>query len=187
MHLGAQFLADPQDPRLEYVVHHANGTRATGYRDTIRAREMLAWSRWQLGWLDTSQIRCIIEPEATVSLSPIATPGDGIAMAAIPVSDREVIVIESRRQIGYDAGWDHRWASGARTTYPALAAEGLLIYTVDASRRSGRLPSRLAGYTGNAYPILTEGQSVTVGGYTITLKSATATEHIVAVTKAAES
>ena len=31
-------------------------------------REMLAWSRWQLGWLEPAQIRCIVEPSATVTL-----------------------------------------------------------------------------------------------------------------------
>ena len=36
-----------------------NGTPAVSHTPNINAREMLAWSRWQLGWLDESQVRCI--------------------------------------------------------------------------------------------------------------------------------
>ena len=64
---------------------------------------MLAWSRWQLGWLDPTQIRCIVEPSATVTLTAIDQPGDGVAMIAVPVGETEVIVIESRRDRGFDS------------------------------------------------------------------------------------
>ena len=33
-----------------------------------RAPEMLAWSRWQLGWLDDTQIECVTGDEASVTL-----------------------------------------------------------------------------------------------------------------------
>ena len=66
--------------------------------------EMLAWSRWQLGWLEPAQIRCIVEPSATVTLTAIDQPGDGVAMIAVPVGETEVIVIESRRDRGFDRG-----------------------------------------------------------------------------------
>ena len=141
-----------------------------GYREAI---EMLAWSRWQLGWLDEAQIRCIEEPIATVTLSPVADPGDGIAMAAVPLSDTEVIVIESRRSLGYDSG--------------ALLDEGVLVYTVDAMISSGLLPMKLAGDPGNAhfddYPLLRVGESVTVRGYTITVDTDDGNTHTVTVTR----
>ncbi|MXY10155.1 MAG: hypothetical protein F4Z00_07995 [Acidimicrobiaceae bacterium] len=141
-----------------------------GYREAI---EMLAWSRWQLGWLDEAQIRCIEEPIATVTLSPVADPGDGIAMAAVPLSDTEVIVIESRRSLGYDSG--------------ALLDEGVLVYTVDAMISSGLLPMKLAGDPGNAhfddYPLLKVGESVTVRGYTITVDTDDGNTHTVTVTR----
>ena len=35
------------------------------------ADEMLAWSRWQLEWLDPSQVHCVTENESTVH------PGSG--------------------------------------------------------------------------------------------------------------
>ena len=58
-------------------------------------------------------------------------------MVAIPVSESEVIVVENRRKIGYDKGEEHAASNGAQTTLPALATEGVLVYTVDATRGSG--------------------------------------------------
>ena len=142
-----------------------------GYRE---ATEMLAWSRWQLGWLADPQVECVASLPTTVRLSSVARPGDGIAMAAVPLSDTEVIVIESRRNTGYDSG-------------SALLAEGVLVYTVDAEVGSGLLPIKVAGDPGNAhfedYPLLSVGQSVTVRGYTITVVADDGDTHTVTITK----
>ena len=138
---------------------------------------MLAWSRWQLGWLEPSQVLCLTDQHATITLTPVADPGDGTAMVAIPVSESEAIVIENRRKTGYDKGKEYVGANGTETTYPALINEGVLVYTVDASLRGGDLPLKVAGDSGNGqvddFPILVEGQSVTVHGYTITVVSTT--------------
>ena len=140
------------------------------YREAI---EMLAWSRWQLGWLADPQVKCVASVPETVALSPVADPGDGIAMAGVPLSDTEVIVIESRRSTGYDSG-------------SALLAEGVLVYTVDAGVSSGLLPIKLAGDPGNAhlddYPLLAVGESVTVRGYTITVVADDGDTHTVTIT-----
>ena len=140
----------------------------------IEAAEMLAWSRWQLGWLGDDQVRCVRELDATVELSPVADPGDGIAMAAVPLSTDEVIVVESRRRIGYDKR--AAWGEGA-----------VVVYTVDAWVRSGELPIRLAADAGRGYtsesPILTEGESVTVRGYTITVTADDGDIHTVHITR----
>ena len=175
MGLHAYFLADPQDPRLAHDWVHPDGVRTTSYAWHAHAREMLAWSRWQLGWLEPDHVLCVTEDETTVQLSPVASPGGGIAMAAAPLSAHEVIVVEGRRKVGYDAGRDHREPNGATTTFPALVTEGVMVYTVDATRGSGQIPIRFPGDTGNRavddYPILTAGDSVTVHGYTITVAS----------------
>ena len=96
-------------------------------------------------------------------------------MIAIPVSETEVIVIESRRKLGYDYGREHQWPDGAKTTFPTLLDEGVLVYTVNASLGSGQLPLKVAGDPGHGHlensPILTEGQSVTIEGYTITVQT----------------
>ncbi len=136
------------------------------------AWEMLAWSRWQLGWLDAEQVRCVTTNDATVILGPIAYPGAGIAMAAVPLSDIEVIVIESRRATGLDV---------------ELATDGVLVYTVDAALGSGQLPVKVARDTGDGqiddYPILSVGQSVTVRGYTITVIADDGDTHTVTITR----
>ena len=144
------------------------------------ADEMLAWSRWQLEWLDPSQVHCVTENQSTVTLGPVGDPGDNFAMAAIPLSETEVIVIESRRQIGYDA-------PAVLTGRTGLATEGVLVYTVDTSLGTGQLPVKVATDTGNGIidhnPILSDGQSVTTNGYTITVQSSTETTHTVSITK----
>ena len=165
------------DPRVAHVWEHPDGSRSTGYTNSLEALEMLAWSRWQLGWLDTAQILCVTESEATATLSPVADPGDGIAMVAVPLSDTEVIIIENRRKLGYDTSTEYRTPEGNETLLPALPAEGVLIYTVDAAIATGELPVKVAGDPGTGhikgFPILTDGESVTIHGYTITVVSTT--------------
>ena len=146
------------------------------------ADEMLAWSRWQLEWLDSTQVQCVTGNEATVTLGPVGDPGENSAMAAVPLSETEVIVIESRRRIGYDAPEVFSGRTG-------LANEGVLIYTIDASLESGQLPVRVANDNGNGNgivdrnPILTTGESLTTKGYTITVQSSTDATHTVTIFK----
>ena len=176
MGMWIRFLADKRDPHLTHTWYWPRGVTSAGYVNSLEADEMLAWSRWLIGWLQPDQIQCVTDEHATVNLTPVADPGEGTAMVAIPVSESEVIVVESRREIGYDRGTDHVQHDG-RTTFPALATEGVLVYTVDATLGSGDLPLKVAGDSGNGrvddYPILTSGQSVTTHGYTITVVSTT--------------
>ena len=174
--LDASRREPPLDPNWSVTDFGPMGVRVyfpSARNEYLDAREMLAWSRWQLGWIDAEQIRCVTSAEATITLSPVASdPGDATAMAAVPLSHTEVIVIESRRQIGYDT---------------ELTTEGVLVYTVDAAIGSGLLPVKVAGDTGNRridrHPLLTVGQSVTVRGYTITVDSDNGTHHTVTITK----
>ena len=81
----------PADMKLVWVEAGLMGLRgrylaprsATRDFNTQTPYAMLAWSRWQLGWLEPSQIRCIDEPSATVTLTAIDQPGDGVAMLAV--------------------------------------------------------------------------------------------------------
>lgn len=197
MGMKAYFPAPAKDPRLAYEWLRPDGSRYGDYYYGIaEAFEMLAWSRWQLGWLKEPQVRCWIESEATLTLGPIAAPGDRIAMAAIPLSETEMIVIESRRKLGYDTyhrdlTWDQLCPGRERepclvTGKPALLDEGVLVYTVDSDLGEGDLPLKVAGDTGDGqvpdYPFLTRGQSVTIRGYTVTVESATQTTHTITIT-----
>ena len=187
MQLHAFFVASEYDERLAHEWIQPSGRRYIRHRFHLDAAEMLAWSRWQLGWLDETQIRCVTGGVETVALAAAAEPGDGIAMAAVPLGAHEVIVVESRRKIGHDAGQPYVAPSGVRTTFPALAAEGVLVYTVDASLGSGKLPMRVAQDSGDItvddYPVLQPGQSVTVRGYMITVISDDGDTHTVTISK----
>ena len=122
-----------------------------------------------------------------MTLGPVADPGDAAAMAAVPLSDTEMLVIESRRKIGYDAEEERRHPDGALINVPTLATEGVLVYTVDTSTSSGELPTKLAGDAGNGqvddYPILTRGDRVVVRGYTVGVVSDDGDTHTVVIVK----
>lgn len=148
---------------------------------------MLAWSRWQLGWLSETQVSCVTDDKATVRLGPVASPGAETAMAAIPLNSHEVIVIESRRQIGYDAPDGYVASSGATTEFPTLITPGVVVYTVDSFVESGKLPVKFAGDSGNGqvndFPVLELGESVTLRGYTITVTADDGDTHTVSMTR----
>ena len=188
--LWAWFLADDDDRRLRHTWRHPAGHTNVGYNTRLEPREMLAWSRWQLGWLSESQVRCIEDAAGaeTVALRPIAQPGDGVAMVAIQLSSREAIVIESRRELGYDRPTARDGTGGWRTVVPNLAGEGVLVYTVDSLIDTGQLPLKFAGDSGNGqvddFPALRPGESVTVRGYTITVTADDGDTHTVTITKA---
>ena len=108
-------------------------------------------------------------------------------MAAVQLNAREVIVIESRRKLGYDRGTDYTAPDGGRTTIPNLIEEGVLVYTVNALVESGQLPMRIAGDSGDGqvddFPVLGVGESVTVAGYTITVTADDGDTHTVTITR----
>ena len=188
MGLRAQFRAQSDDERFRILWRFPNGNSSSGSSASFNVREMLGWSRWQLGWLDPAQVHCDSGAGATVSLAPIAQPGNAVALAVVPSSAHEMIVIESRRKSGYDTGrvWvDHN--TNARTTFPGLVTEGVLVYTVDTFTASGDLPVMVAGDSGNSqiadFPTLEVGDSVTVSGYTITVTADDGSTHTVSITR----
>ncbi len=191
MNMWSWFLSPENDPRRQLLWRFPSGGTATSTQTHPNPQEMLSWSRWQLGWLDETQIRCLSRTEADasaeVTLSPIAQPGDGVAMAAVQLNGREVMVIESRRKLGYDRDTDYTQTNGGRTTFPHLIEEGVLVYTVDVLVSSGDLPMRIAGDSGDGivddFPVLGVGESITVRGYTITVTAGNSDTHTVSIQK----
>ena len=165
------------------TVHFASTDRTL---DFVAPVEMLAWSRWQLGWLGPSQVRCGVPPGGSVTLQPVAEPGVGIVMVAIPLNLHEVIVIENGRKLGYDSAPPPVHANSSVPSH-GLLEEGVLVYTVDSLIGNGQLPIKVAGGLGNgrfdSFPILTVGESVTLHGYTITVTNDTDRTYTVAITK----
>src|SRR5690606_3912654 len=92
------------------------------------APELTAFERWQLGWLDDEQILCLPSGvETEVSLTAIEQPG-GLKALVTPLDDSRLLVVESRRALGYDQ---------------ALEQPGALVYIVDANISSGYGPMQV--------------------------------------------
>lgn len=187
MGLNGYFVANAQDRRLQHTWRHPNGATGTSYDLHLAPREMLAWSRWQLDWLTEAQVSCVTDNEATVRLGALASPGSHTAMAAIPLNRHEVIVVESRRQVGYDTPEGYTASDGATTSFPTLIQPGVVVYTVDSFIGSGQLAVKFAGDSGNGqiddFPVLGSGDSVTLRGYTITVTRDDDDTHTVSITR----
>ena len=85
----------------------------------------LAWQKWKLGWLDPSQLTCLDGPgEVTTTITPLERSG-GLKAIVVPTGLSSVYVIEARKRIGED-DW--------------LCDDGVLIYSVNSSIRSGNGP-----------------------------------------------
>ena len=185
MQLNAYYLADASENFRRVIKRYPDGSWYWRSVTTLRSLEMLAWSRWQLDWLHERQVRCVTSDTATVTLAPVARTGGAVAMAAVPISRNEVIVVESRRYIGYDRGSEFQWQRGGTGRLPALIEEGVLVYTVDTAIGSGQLPVKIAGDSGNGqvddFGVLQEGESVTLRGYTITVTADDGNTHTVRV------
>ncbi len=151
-----QFDPNNYDAQHRFV----GGFGLMGYIDG-KAPEFFAFERWQMGWLDDDQIHCQPDGNQTTSLTAVEAIG-GTKAVMIPISDTRLVVVESRRAIGYDV---------------ELPKEGALVYIVDTSVYSGE-------GTLVVYPVfendpyryqspLAAGESVIVEGVTITVLDAT--------------
>jgi M6 family metalloprotease-like protein len=136
------------------------------------APEPLAYERWQLGWLDDEQITCQETSDETVTLSAIEIPG-GTKAVMVPTGTTSVVVVESRRSLGYDN---------------KLVKPGALVYTIDTSIFSGEGPGQVFPALENDpyrdQSPLAVGESVTIGNVTITVVEATDEGDTVRVTVA---
>lgn len=132
--------------------------------------EPLAYERWLLGWLDDNQIYCMQTHEETVGLNAIEL-ASGTKAVMVPVGPTKAVVIESRRALGYDE---------------YMAEPGALVYTVDTSVYTGQGPivvwPQVEGDPYRSYAPLSEGESVTVEGVTVTVLDALEDGDLVRVT-----
>lgn len=187
MGLDGFFLAPKKHAGLLEVWHFADGTTIANHNYWLQPEEMLAWNRWHLDWLEEEQVSCVTGHEATVELSHVAEPGDGVAMVVIPQNSFSAIVLESRRELGYDADRQISQQDGTRATLPNLIEEGVLVYTVNTSLGSGQSPISLAGNSGSRWlaedPILAVGESIIVRGYEITVTADSGSTHTVQIRK----
>ncbi len=130
---------------VAHETSHAFGTRdlynAFGYptdkyvgpwslmADTMRGGDHFAWDKWRMGWLTTSQVRCITAARRSVFvLSPLETNG-GVKAVILRTGLKTAVVVEFRTRRGADAG---------------ACSTGVLIYKVNSGLRSGAGPIRVS-------------------------------------------
>ena len=126
------------------------------------AAELLAWERWQLGWIDDDQVLCAAY-DTPITLTPIETAG-GLKSAMVRLDDDRVLVTESRRALGYDAN---------------LARTGLVVSLVDSSTVRGAGPIRVL----NGQRALLAGERLVFEGVVIEVIEASAEGDTLRITR----
>lgn len=136
------------------------------------APSLFAFERWNLGWINDSQIKCLKDAKSTELISPVQTSG-GVKAVVIPISRTKAVVIESRRAIGIDKN---------------IAKSGALVYVVDSSIQSGQGPVRVFPSNVSSDPRYLKapralGESVTTEGVTIKVTKSDDSGDTVEITK----
>lgn len=85
---------------------------------------LTAWETFLFEWYEDSQVHCVdrdtVEEPQRVMLTPLEIYGGDRKMIAIRIDDDKVIVVESRRPVGYSQWW-------------SPDNSGVLVYEVDAN------------------------------------------------------
>ena len=120
------------------------------------APSLLAFERWNLGWIEDSQIDCMKGSTTTKLISPVQASG-GLKAVVIPISRTKALVVESRRALGIDK---------------EIRKPGALVYLVDSSIQSGLGPVQIYPSDLVNDPLyfkapLSLGESITVNGVKI--------------------
>jgi M6 family metalloprotease-like protein len=136
-----------------------------------KAPEYLAWERWQLGWLDDSQIKCVTDAETTLTLTPVERAG-GLKLALIPTGPTTAVAVESRRPEGFDR---------------RLPGTGPLAYVIDTRLSTHDGAIRVLPFDKNDErhwnSLLKVGQIIQTGNVTVRLLSSDADGDTVSVTQ----
>jgi M6 family metalloprotease-like protein len=136
------------------------------------APSLLAFERWNLGWINDSQINCLKDVKSTILISPVQTSG-GVKAVIIPISRTKALVIESRRASGIDKN---------------IAKSGALVYVVDSSIQSGQGPVKVFPSDVTSDPRYLKapralGESVTTEGVTVKVTKSDDSGDTVEITK----
>lgn len=124
--LGLPDLYDVPDPRFWSLFRFAGGWDMMSWNDP--GGHFLAWQKWKLGWLEPSELTCLEGPgQLTTTISPLERTG-GLKAIVVQTGISSAYVVEARKRIGQDSG---------------LCEDGVLIYSVDASVRTGYGPVRV--------------------------------------------
>ena len=133
---------------------------------------LLAFERWNLGWIEDSQVECVKSSQFTKLITPVQISG-GTKAVIVPISSTKAVVVESRRASGIDS---------------AMSKSGALVYLVDSSIQSGLgpvkvFPSDLVNDPRYLKAPRALGESVTVEGVTIKVIQSDASGDTVEISK----
>ena len=136
--------------------------------------ELTTWNRWLIDLISDDQIRCLPNTSTTTLLEPVEVNG-GVKGAVIPLSTTEAIVFESRRALRYDKNM-------------GKSSEGVLVYKVNTSIRSGLGPMRVVGRPGSKDVLLRDAplklnELRVIDGYTIEVIESGVFGDVIKVTK----
>jgi M6 family metalloprotease-like protein len=124
--LGLPDLYDVPDPTYWSLFRFAGAWDIMSWN--LPGAHLLAWHKWKLGWLEPSELTCLRGPgELTTTLTPAARAG-GLKAVVVPTGGSTAYVIEARKRIGEDRH---------------LCDEGVLVYSVSGTVRSGEGPIRV--------------------------------------------
>lgn len=165
-----------------YNFEHENNTKThcfVGYFSLMgfnfaenRAPGFFGWERWLMGWLDETQVTEYSVNVTTYTLTPLATVG-GLKIIVIPTSSTTGIVLESRHAIGID---------------DKIPREGVLVYTVDTSIKSGYGPiivqGAKCGDKEKMSALLQIGANLVILGFKIEVIEQSAIGEIITITRA---
>ena len=133
---------------------------------------LFAFERWNLGWIDDSQIVCSKSASQKHTISAVEIKG-GLKAVVIPLDYSKAIVIESRRAVGLDK---------------KMSKEGAVVYLVDSAIQSGRGPIQVYPINLGVDPRYLSapravGEKVSVEGYVITVVAADASTDTVEISR----
>ena len=97
-----------------------------------------AWSTFLLDWFEPSQVFCVSKSEVSgqyVELTPLEVVEGGFKSLMIPISSHEILVVESRRPVGFSSLWEN-------------TDKGIFVYKVDTTMDNDR-SHESSGDTGN--------------------------------------
>ena len=130
--------------------------------NSMVAPELLAWQRFILGILNDDQVRCVTGSFVTTHLlAPVERITNDSKMVVIPISKYKAVIVESRRNLGYD------------TTLGTLN-EGAIVYTLDTTIGYRKSPLKIVpsptstDTTWRRDAALKLNESATIWGYKIT-------------------
>ncbi len=124
--LGLPDLYDVPNPTYWTLFRFAGGWDMMSWN--LPGSHLLAWHKWKLGWLQPSELTCLNGPgEVTATLTPAARSG-GLKGIVVPTGSSSAFVIEARKRVGEDS---------------RLCEDGVLVYSVDGTVKSGEGPIRV--------------------------------------------